>query len=293
MTENASPAHSVSLDEIMAAIQGYCSGAVVSSRQPALVAAALLASQEASHVVVADHGQSEEQYIVEGVVTGREILGLLVKNQEVWRHVMRVTSGEISRPVPSADRRDSLASLLQLMSGYGVGFALVNDGRPRIVDLLTVLRYSAIKKPVRSFLRNYRAADVCSGPEVLSIRQDQTVLESIHLMLNKGVRRLVVEDSRVILSDRSAVSFLFGSIQSMEMARDSPERLLNLPVGELGEFLQQPSIVAAGDDLETVLDSLLASEAKCCLLRDGSGIITPWDLTVKLFQKTGARARPM
>ncbi|MEM0481582.1 MAG: CBS domain-containing protein [Nitrososphaerota archaeon] len=283
----------MSLEEIVAAFPEFCSYVSVSSRQPALVAGALLASQGASHVVVADHGQSEEQYIVEGVITGREILGLLAKNHEVWRHVMRVTSGEISRPVPSLDRRESLAALFGLMSEFGVGFALVNDRRPGMLDLLTVLRYSAAKRPLWSFLRSYRAADVCSGPEVLSIESDQTVLESIHLMLNKGVRRLVVEDRHAILSDRSVVKFLFGSIQNMELTRDSPERLFNLPVGELDEFLLHPAVVASGDDLEIVLDRLLASEAKCCLLEDGGGIITPWDLTVKLFLRLSAETRPM
>lgn len=277
----------------MNASQGYFPCVVVSSRQPALVAAGLLASQEATHVVVADYGQSEGHYVIEGVITGREILGLLVKDSEVWRHVMRVSSGEISRPVPYANRRDSLLMLFARMSEFGVGFALVDDTRPRVVDLLAVLKYSATNRSLRSFFRNYKASDISSGPEVLSVNTDQTVLECIHLMLNKGVRRLVVEGSRMILSDRTVVRFLFGSTDSMELVRDNPERLFNMSVGELGELLQHPAVVASGDDLEVVLDRLVTSEAKCCLLRDGDGIITPWDLTVKLFQRAGPAARPM
>ncbi|GBC71930.1 hypothetical protein HRbin02_01719 [Candidatus Calditenuaceae archaeon HR02] len=290
---NVPDAYRVSVDEIVSFSQGYESTFIVSSGRPALEAAALLASQEAAGVIVADYGQSGEQYTLIGVVTAREILGLLVRDRDVWRHVMRVASGEISRPAPSLDRRDDLSGLFERMSAYGVGLALINDVRPKAVGLSAVLRYMAVKKPLRSILRNYLASDIRSGPEVLSVRIDQTVLESIHLMLNKGVRRLVVEDGRKILSDRSIIRFLFGSIQNMELARESPERLLNLPLGELAEFLQEPALAGAGDNLETVLNRLLASEAKCCILDDGRGIITPWDLTIKLFQRAVAEARPM
>ncbi|MEM0381458.1 MAG: hypothetical protein QW580_02155 [Nitrososphaerota archaeon] len=286
------PIYNSSLKNIIADFQSFCSCVAVSPQQPVIVPATILGSMEVSCVVVVDRDKSPDQPVIEGVIGGREIAHMLVKNTDVWRHFMRVTAREASIPPSLIAEDNTLADLLNQMSNSGYGVAVVGGLRPRVLDLLIVLRYLRIKSPAMAMLTKYRAADF-SSRKVLSIGMDFTVRESVHLMLNKGVRRLIVEPSKLILSDRSVIGFCFGSIQGMEMIRDNPDALLDQTIGELGEFLLKPAIIDANDNLATVLNALLASEAKCCLLDGGDGIITPWDLSIRLYQKVSAQARPM
>ncbi|MDW8073123.1 MAG: hypothetical protein RMJ28_02655 [Nitrososphaerota archaeon] len=264
--------------------------------QPVLVPAAMLAVQEIPCIVVSDAGKTPAQITEVSVVDAGQMIRRLIEYQDVWRYLMRLTAEEAARPIPTLRMGDTLETLLNEMSEARVDLAFVRSEkgrRPRIVDLLTILKYYSIKSHIRSFLRDFKAAGICSGPPLVSVEIVHTLRESMKLAVNKGVRRLVVKPSNTILSLRSIVRFFFGSIQSVELLRDDPERILNLPVGELGDFLQQPGVVNADDSLVTVCDRLLASDAKCCLLSGGNGIITPWDLTVKLYQKFDSRVSPM
>lgn len=278
---------STRLEEVIATFQDQCKCVFVPPTQPVIVPAAMLAAQEAPCIIVSQYPPNPQMDRV-GVIDVGVLVEKLTEHNDVWRHLMRLTTEEVARTVPIMEKDDSLEDLFKQMTLAGIDVAVVRaerGGRAGVIDLLTVLRFFAIKSLARQYLRNFKVAQVCSGPPLISIDTEYSIRDSIRLALNKGIKRLVVKPTDVILSLRSIVRFFFGSIQNLELLRDDPDRILNLPVGELGDFLQHPAFVESGDIVVTALDRLISSEAKCCLLRDGVGIITPSDLTLKLYHR--------
>ncbi|MEM0445583.1 MAG: hypothetical protein QW555_00190 [Nitrososphaerota archaeon] len=278
--------------EALSPFSAHCSVVYSYAGQPIIVAAALLASHPDRKVVVIDEGRLVHERRVMGVISAPLIIGWLLEPHDVWRHFMKMRCSDAAQPVAICEPADTLSVILDRLSSEGSEVVLLDckrDGQVRALDTTTLAMYMGLKQDFRSLLKSYTCADISPKTTPIYISLENTLRESIHYMVNKGVDRLIVKEARSVLSAESITHFLFGSTQNMELLRDEPDRLLELELGELEGFFLQPGLVSRNDNLETALDRVIGSKARCCLI-DGEGMITPRDLTVGLYEKIRSEA---
>lgn len=272
------------------------SGVVIShARQPIIAAAMILASQGTRAVVVEDDERSSGGSNTLGVISARQIIGRLVEPHDVWRLLLKMACGDAAQPALLVQDSETIFSLLGKMFSSRKDIAIFeNDksGQVSVIDPLVLVNFIAFRKSFESFLRHYACADIHSGLSIVSVRVEDTLRETMLQMIKKGVGRVVLRENQMVFSDRGIIKLFFGSIQIMELLRDDPDVLLNAPLSEFSQYFQTPGVVRLQDDLGTVVDRLIRSEAKCCVLDDLSGIVTPWDLTVGLYQRIRPQAGP-
>jgi hypothetical protein len=102
-------------------------------------------------------------------------------------------------------------------------------------------------------------------------------------MVDSGVRRLYVRGLDKVVSDSSIVRGMYPML--MHELRDDPDKLLRRRLVELPGLLEKPGVVTRADDANQAMGKLLAVESRCLMPNPRDSILTPWDLTVKLWKR--------
>ena len=98
------------------------------------------------------------------------------------------------------------------------------------------------------------------------------------------MRRLLVEGRGLIVSDSSILRALFPGL--LYELRDEPKRLLESSITSRRGVLVRPGRLDPDLSSLDAMRSILSLESRCLVNEELNAILTPWDLTVKLWLAT-------
>ncbi len=261
---------------------------VLSPEQPLIVVGTLYANFNVESVVVAESLGPYSRHVVRFLGLDEVLSGLVTRPEILWPYLMKATVSDVAKNVSYVHGENTLSDALEAMRRQNYGVLIVLNKEAEflgVLNLLMVLRLMHKREAIRAVLRKISLRDIVGNKyPTIRVSREESVHSVIHQMLNRRVRRLLVDGTGKIISDRGIICFLMGSAAKLESLRDRPYLLLDEPLSSLESYFESPGACASGDTVEEVLIELLRSEAKCVLVDGGQGIATPWDLTVKLHQ---------
>ncbi|BBE42407.1 hypothetical protein [Conexivisphaera calida] len=107
------------------------------------------------------------------------------------------------------------------------------------------------------------------------------VIDVIELMLGRWIRRLPMGGR--ILTDRLLADCYLFHARSLQILSRDPDSLLEAPVDSLQGCLVDPPRFSEGEDVYSVAEKVLGSNARAAVTADLSRIVTPFDLAVRPF----------
>jgi signal-transduction protein with cAMP-binding, CBS, and nucleotidyltransferase domain len=253
----------------------YC----VQEEEPIISAGLHLSQLDVEGVVAVDKAGKPT-----GVIIGYNVLRL-VNPKTVWATFYQTRIADSKMRVILAEPKDDVQGVLRSILNHGWGYAIVvaPDGRAtNLIGLLDIANF-LIKAGLTGKVQNVRARDKASNP-LISISQKVPVMDTIHTMLEKHVRRLFVKESELVVSDRGIIKWML-SPANLGRLRDSPKEVLEAPISAMGVMLQKPAFVEQDCDAEKALNMIYREDARCLITNDRSMILTPWDLTISLLAK--------
>jgi predicted transcriptional regulator len=260
---------------------------VIAPDQPIIVVGALYANFGVDAVVIQESGPLTARQAVR-LVSGEDVLKSFVINPgSSWPYLMKAAGSDLARGLSYVQAENSLGEALEAMERQRYGTVVVVNRNGEFAGVLTVsmvMRFMQENTELRAVLRKIRLRDIVRPYPPITVSPEETLNYAINKMLNSQVRRLVVEGHWKILSDRSIIRFLMRNAAALESLRDQPYSLLEAPIASLGSHLERPAACSYQDSLDEVLENVLASEALCALVGGNEGIVTPWDLTVRLYR---------
>ena len=181
---------------------------------------------------------------------------------------------ETALSIGSIDEGQDLVSLFHVFETTTLGFAEVHRDNRSTEVLMSV------KNVLRLYDSNILSSDlvlndVASSP-VFSISRGTKLEKILREMLNRKFRRVQIADTRVIVSDREILSYLFQK-DRLKKAEKSPERLL---AGTLEEIQTRETPWFEGKVRLKDAAKMLSTKEHDSILTE-RGLITPWDLTMK------------
>ncbi|HEV2390669.1 MAG TPA: hypothetical protein VGS04_08100 [Nitrososphaerales archaeon] len=219
-----------------------------------------------------------------GVIIGYNVLRL-VNPKTVWSTFYQTKIADSRMRVLLARPENDVQTIVKSILNHGWGYAIVVNatGAPtNLIGLLDLAEFLA-KSGFTGKVTNVRARDKASNP-LISISERATIMTAIQTMLDKHVRRLFVNESQMIISDRGAIKWLL-SPTNLGRLRDAPGEVLSSPVSSLGPMLHKPVFVEKDLDASRALQLISKEDARCLITDDKKMILTPWDLTISLLTK--------
>ncbi len=260
---------------------------VIAPDQPIIVVGALLANFGVDAVVLKEIEPLTARQAIR-FVSGEDVLKSFVINPgSLWPYLMKAAVSDLARNLSYVQAENSLGEALEAMERQRFGTVVVINRNGEFVGVLTiymVMRFMLERAEIRAILRKIRVRDIVRPYPPITVSPEETLNYAINKMLNSQVRRLVVEGHWKILSDRGIIRFLMSNAASLESLRDQSYSLLEAPIASLSSHLERPAASSYEDSLEEVLEKVLASEALCALVGGNERIVTPWDLTVRLYR---------
>ena len=173
----------------------------------------------------------------------------------------------------SAD--ENVEALLSVFERSGFGFAVVRE-RDRC-DLVT-LRDMVSLYAEGVFASDLTVKEIASP--VFSVAQESKIRDVLLEMFKRRIRRVVIIGTNSVVSDREVVSHVF-SPERLNAIKETPEALLEGSI----EHIHAATHLDELDGENSVKDAaLLISKEPDCILVNGGGIVTPWDLIIKPFR---------
>lgn len=174
---------------------------------------------------------------------------------------------------------DDLEDLLRTFSETGFGFACV-DGRGNhdlrafvgLRDLVGLCTKSVITADLS-------AGDVASSP-IFSLPRDATLKQALEEMIERGKRRVFLDETDLAVSDRSIINHIFSASKLSEASSKSYD-LLAITLGEIEHA--RPEYIDEGADLKKAAEQIIAAKDHCLICE--KGVITPWDLVMKPWEQ--------
>ncbi len=191
-------------------------------------------------------------------------------NSSIWKEC-----GSISTAIPHVSVGQNLVGLLALFEQRRFGNASIYlDGQPALISLSDIIRlYSA-----GTLDTDLKCADVMS--KMFSLPPDATIGEALKEMVKRRIRRIFLEDGNTFISDRTVIRYLF-SPEGLHLSRESPSRTFEAKISET-----DPEHATAVDGNTGIREAAgLVDVAAGSCLTCGGGVVTPWDLVIKPFQK--------
>ena len=135
-----------------------------------------------------------------------------------------MTIGQIcNREVVSAARDTTVQAAAKLMRHFHVGTVVVVDAGDdsRVPVGIVTDRDIVIEVCAVDLNQNVITVGDIMAPELVTVREDEGLLQTLEIMRYKGVRRLPVVDKNGTLSGIVSIDDLFGALteQMAEMAR--------------------------------------------------------------------------
>ncbi len=255
--------------------------------QPIIVVGALLANFGVDAVVLQESEPLTARQAVRLVSSEDVLRSFVIKPGSLWPYLMKAAVSDLARSLSYVQAENSLGEALETMERQRYGTVIVvnrNGEFAGVLTVYTVMRFMQERAEIRAVLRKIRLRDIVRPYPPITVSPEETLNYAINKMLNSQVRRLVVEGHWKILTDRGIIRFLMSNAAAIESLRDQPYSLLEAPIASLSSHLQRPAASSYEDSLEEVLEKVLASEALCALVGGNERIVTPWDLTVRLYR---------
>ncbi|MDJ0268984.1 MAG: CBS domain-containing protein [Aigarchaeota archaeon] len=249
----------------------------VRCEDPVIMAAMYLAMLDAQALAVLGQGKHAH-----GVFTGYNFISLLISGDigSVWKTIYTTDSYLTGWKAFLTTPTESLESLLHRMHKRRWGYALVleNDDVKTVIGVIDIAKLLA-QPHVIDRLPRIRASDV-ETKGIVSVDSKASVTQAIEAMLYNGVRRVLVSDMDMIITDRDIARYLLPR-PTVDEFRENPQQVLARPISNMTRYMRRPAIINQETDIKTVLRALLTSEAHCIVTHDKQLIITPWDVTAK------------
>ena len=253
---------------------------LILDQAPLLEAGKILTVLQVSAVMVLDRKavKVSEQF---KALTGYFILSQLPSGEGKVSKFFARPSIELAREIRVVRETAPIESVVKAIQQSRVGVVLVSRKNESSQELNTI--------ELRDFVRLYRdgtnlpesglkIGDLSSSP-VLSIKNETTLRDLIKSMLKYRVRKILLSDTKKLVSDRDVLSFITspGTLESMDRSID---QVLKTPVSELPST--RPPVV---DGRMTITEAaqLMNPDSGDCVICE-TGLVTFWDLVVKLEQ---------
>ncbi len=253
---------------------------MILDQAPLLEAAKILSVLQVSAVIVLDKNAAKvsEQY---KALTGYFILSQLPTGNGDASEFFARPSVELAREIRVVRETAPIESVVKAIQQSRVGVVLVSRKNESSKELNTI--------ELRDFVRLYRdgtnlpesslkIGDLSSSP-VLSIKNETMLRDLIRYMLKYRVRKMLLSDTKKLVSDRDVLSFMTspGTIESMDR---SMEQVLKTPVSELPST--RPPVVDGRMTITEAAQQMNPDSGDCVICE--TGLVTFWDLVVKLEQ---------
>jgi len=148
---------------------------------------------------------------IHGVLTGYNLLRLVYEKPEnAWRSLYRTMCYDVDWRALLFSSGDRLEALLEGMLRRRWGYAVVDEwGNHRVIGVIDVARLFE-KSGVLEKVGDVKLGDIGSSP-IISVTSQSTIKGTIEMMIRRRVRRIYVEDLKMILTDRDVVRYLLSS----------------------------------------------------------------------------------
>jgi CBS domain-containing protein len=190
----------------------------VEEEEPIITAGLYLSQLDIEGVVAVDRAGKPT-----GIIIGYNVLRL-TNPKTVWTTFYQTRIADAKMRVILAEPKDDVRAVLRSILNHGWGYAIVvsPDGKAtNLIGLLDLANF-LIKSGMTAKIQKVEAREKGSNPLILT-SQKASVIDTIQTMLAKHVRRLFVEESELIVSDRAIIKWLL-SPANLGRLRDSPER---------------------------------------------------------------------
>jgi CBS domain-containing protein len=219
-----------------------------------------------------------------GIIIGYNVLRL-VNSSTVWSTFYQTRIADSKMRVLLARPADDVQTIVKniMNNGWGYAIAVNAGGTPtNLIGLLDIADF-LVKSGFTAKVTNVRARDKASNP-LISISEQATIMAVIQTMLDKHVRRLFIDESELVVSDRGIIKWLL-SPANLGRLRDAPSAVFASPLSSLGPMLHAPVFVEKDLDAAKALQLINKGDARCLITDDRKMILTPWDLTISLLAK--------
>ena len=220
------------------------------------------------------HGSTEQRPLV---ISGYSIISNMMQlKPHDYASFLTSPCVESSLLVGTIGADQDILSLFHVFQSSTFGFALVHRKQGE-----------AEKISVRDLLKLYRlgmfsskltALEIATSP-IFQLSRGSRLEEALKEMGRRKFRRIQISGTRMIVSDKQILAYLFEQSRLEQISR-SEKRLLDGTLEDLDLF--ESSWVDGSKPIPEVAD-LLSRKNNECILTD-HGIVTPWDLTVKTWE---------
>lgn len=189
----------------------------------------------------------------------------------------------IAKPIKVVNEDESLEFIIKTIATSRLGVVLV---KRKLVssEILTTVELRDFIHLYRSGRRlkerNVTVGSIASSP-VLAVRGEDTLKQVIGVMLKHRKRKVLLRETKSLISDRDVLNFLIGS-NRFEQLEDEKGRILDTPARELPS--SRPRFVDSDMVIEEAA-GLMNPDAGDCLICD-RGLVSFWDLVIKLENLT-------
>lgn len=210
-----------------------------------------------------------------GTIGGRHIIEYILYHQGKWDQ--GTASAIMSSPAIAVKADDPLEDALDIFNKTGFGFVpvTINDRVVTALSLRDLLKLAATLKPdttVRGL-----------SSQQISIDNNATIGNALEIMLEQGIRNLIVNDNdrTAILNDRKILEFLLSHEGRQVITSTRLDGLFEIKVNTLQ--LLEAKHVGQDFSLNKAAELLLDLNTPCLLLDDS--VLTPWDIVIKGIMK--------
>ncbi|MDG6995849.1 MAG: CBS domain-containing protein [Nitrososphaerota archaeon] len=247
---------------------------------PVLEAARILTSLQVSAVLIMDKRTAKDSVSYKAL-TGYSILSKLPGKQGSFSRFLASQCKDSARTIKIVKDSSSLENVVAAINDSHLGVVLVSgrSGNSQILSTVELRDFVRLYRDGRNLLEtNLKVGDLASSP-VLSVKSASTLEDLIKTMLDYKVRKILVPETRTLISDRDILSYITspGMIEAMN---ESSESLLKTPASELPS--SKPPVVDSRMSIAEAAQ-LMNPDTGDCLICD-RGLVTFWDLVIKLEQ---------
>jgi hypothetical protein len=211
------------------------------------------------------------------VISGYSIISKMIQqNQNEFGSFLNSPCIDSSLLVGTISSEEDVISLLHVFQSTSFGFALVHRKQSQyekisVKDLLKLYQLGIFSSSL--------TVDEISTSPIFQLSRGTKLGESLREIGRRKFRRIQISGTRMILSDKQILEYLFRS-ERLDHISKLENRLLDGTLEDI-EIGEAPWI--DGKKQLSEVAELLHQKNNDCALTD-HGLVTPWDLTVKTWE---------